>query len=343
MNSVISTNKKTKNRVEKSIYFYRTDVKKMDNLFKLFKLYNSILQKHKNDLGNSFENLKDSGLILKNLKDKNRYHFLDVISIDNEKIECLLYSLRDSAFPYLFNIFTGEKREIPHNMDDTLMEQTHFIVYPKHNIIASEFNYYGCRIERLSDIFELVFKEKNILELAPILNTDSVEELLYKGIFKGFDLKVAYPALGQIQSALNLGILPEFDNNFTSLDNMFINIGINDSSGLNLKDKNKFIKNIIKLVDSIKNQFSDEDGFIKSKCPLKLAKVHTKPLSQTKGLTVDLFEEKLLSKVYPVKLNDGSKYLNSSDMFKCIEEAFSYNKKTILNEFSTLEIATTSI
>lgn len=343
MNSIISTKEIRKNTIEKNIYFYRTKVKQFDNLYKLFESYNILLERHKNELGNTFENLKNSGLILKNTKDKNRYYFLDIISLNNDKIEGILYSLRDSAFPYLFNVFTGEKREIPHNMDDTLMEQTHFIAYPSCNIIASEFNYYGCRIERLSDTFEKIFDQLNILELAPILNTDGVEELLYNGVFKGFDLKVAYPSLGQIQSALNFGILPEFDDMFTSIDNMFINIGINDSNALNLKDKSKFINNLLNLVNSVKKQFSDEDGFLKSKCPLKLAKVHTKPLNQTKGLTVDLFEEKLLSKVYPVKLNDGSKYLNSSDMFKCIELAFSQNKNTIINEFDTLEIATTSI
>ena len=339
MSELITSEEIRKNTVEKSIYFYRAKVNNMPNLYELFKSYSLTLNNYKREVGDTFDNLKDSGLILKNPKDKNRYFFLDIVNLSKEKIECIIYSLRGSAFPYLFDIFTGEKKEIPHTMNDTIMDQTHFIVYPDVSIIATEFNYHGCRLERIPDILDKVFAKKNIIELAPILNMGATEELVYEGTFKGFDLKVAYPALSQIQNALGLGILPEFDDNFTVLDNMYINIGINNTSGLNLVDKNNFVQNIVKLVNSVKDQFTDEDGFVRKYCPLKIAKIHTKPLSNTKSLTIDLFEEKLLSKVYPIKLNNSSKYIDSNDMFSCINRSFNENKIDIINDFDTSKIA----
>lgn len=326
--------KETKGTIKRKLYYYKTEVHQYNNLFDLFSDYNNKLNTLKNSNENKFENLKDTELLLGDASDNSRYYFLDIKSINEDKIQCILYSLRDNGFPYLFDLFTGNKREIEHNEYDTIMDQTHFTVFPKYNIIVSEFNYFGCRIEKLPYILLNALKlEYEILNVAPILKTDACASLINSEYLKGFSVKIAYPSLKELTKALGLGIFSDIDNKFVNLDNLIVDFSLSESSGLKLDDAPSFVDKLVKFINNIKSKHSDDHGFLKNESPVKTAKIVKNPVGSRKSITVDLLEDKLMSEISAIKLKNKSKYIDSDNMFYEIDTAFNRKKATLINNF----------
>lgn len=324
----------TKGSIKRKLYYYKTEIHQYNNLFDLFSDYNDKLNTLKDSTENKFENLKDTDLLLVDASDKSRYYFLDVKSITEDKIQCILYSLRDNGFPYLFDLFTGDKREIEHKESDTIMDQTHFTVFPKYNIIVTEFNYFGCRLERLPYILlNALHFENEVLSIAPILNTDACASLKNSEYLKGFSVKIAYPSLKELTPALGLGIFSDMNNTFVNLDNLIVDFSLSENSGLKLDDAPSLVNKLVTFVNNIKSNNSDSHGFLKNESPIKTAKIVKTPVGSRKSITVDLLEDKLMSEISVVKLKKKSKYIDSNNMFSEIDTAFNRKKTTLINNF----------
>ena len=197
------------NTIQRKIFFYRFKFNPIDNYINI----NTLLEQYLNKLklykqNNKFHNLKNSSILIKDSHDRTKSSFIDITYMDDKKVRGIICSLRDSAFPYLFNILNGDKKGIEASIDDNLLETTHFIIYLNEEIIVSEYNYYGIRIEKLKYLLRDALNiQKDFLDIYPILNSLNNKELIENGIVKNIDLSFSYPGLNYLKSIMNLCIV----------------------------------------------------------------------------------------------------------------------------------------
>ncbi|MCL2772151.1 MAG: hypothetical protein FWD71_02275 [Oscillospiraceae bacterium] len=181
--------------VERKIYFYKVTCICNGKLIKLNEIFDSYIKKFKSNTNK----LSENGLLLPSLE---KYYFLEAkchVSDKNIYMGQFL-SLRDTDFPYLFNIFNGNRQEISSNANDTLMELTHFICYTTQELIASEFNFYGARIETMGTYLEYIMRDiypsqKYKIEILPIVIPEYYEKIARCKSISKLQFKVAQPGL----------------------------------------------------------------------------------------------------------------------------------------------------
>lgn len=325
-----------KKTVPKKVYSYRIEAEK--DLLEIFELV-------KESINNDLTNLDERSLIYKEEKTGLKY-FLDVRNIkkykqseNNSKIEvceCILYKLRSDDFPYLFDTLTGKRTPIESNDSDAIMEQTHFIVIPKLNILLSEYNRFAAYPNKLVFIIDKIlgplystgFKVKHLL------NTETAYRLKNMENIETISISCGHQGLKTIGHYMNVNFADVMDKGFRDTSDLKFKFTISGKgAGVNRKD--------VKLTD---------EGMFKRLCNLvfnsknkKNLDIHSAKITERKGekevkeLPIDLFSDYLVGEVTAIKLSNKSKYIDSEDMFFKLTELYNSNKFEISN-FVKLEI-----
>lgn len=312
------------NTIQRKIFFYRFKFNPIDNYINI----NTLLEQYLNKLklykqNNKFHNLKNSSILIKDSHDRTKSSFIDITYMDDKKVRGIICSLRDSAFPYLFNILNGDKKGIEASIDDNLLETTHFIIYLNEEIIVSEYNYYGIRIEKLKYLLRDALNiQKDFLDIYPILNSLNNKELIENGIVKNIDLSFSYPGLDYLKSIMNLCIEDSIDENFNNTDDIIVEIKIRGKNKLFFKDKIPFITKLFDVANNVKSQYLDDTGKLINTSPIKKNRISYKPNGNSKIVTTDLFEERLFCERSITKIDPKYKYIESENMFENLEDAY---------------------
>lgn len=314
--------------IEKKIYLYNFTTKL--SLTRIFDDYNAKLNNDRHDLDKR-------GLVFSSQTDPYNY-FLDIIdkvpvkAQDNSQninyfYKCILYKLRYKDLPYIFNVTTGAKDLIAVKPKDTIMEQTHFIVFPEINLIVSEFNNAGARIEKLRSVLDFALNLNSIdFSIVPILRSDNYKKIIGSSELKSFTVKTGHGGLASLDDAIGVNLLETLDNTYDNLSDLQIEITISGAGKKHLKIKNvhdritKLTTVAKKLLDDKSNDKIDKNGIIKLKAKM-YEDEHLVP--------IDLLEEKLVYTPKVVKVSDASKYLDPEDMFRNLLESYNFSERFI--------------
>ncbi|MDY4949213.1 MAG: hypothetical protein SO128_07560 [Clostridium cadaveris] len=313
--------------VDRKVYPYLIiSDKSSDKLFEMIK----------NKINNNYENLEKRKLIYTDSKTRLKF-FLDVKNkkeyrtedIDKRLVtyECILYKLRETDFPYLFDLLTGKKSNIGAADTEALMEQTHFIVYPQINLIISENNHSGAPISKLSLIVEKVLEGEynQEFELRHILNTKTAVKVNNMKKIDKFTFKAGHQGLKTISSHFNVDMVDVIDKCFDNYSDLEFEITIK-GKGRGKKRKNLEIKKF--------EEFKKLCGVIldsKNKKKLDIKKAEIREVNQFTELPIDLFSEYLVCTTKVIKISEKSKYIDSEDMFEKLMNIYKDNIFEISN------------
>lgn len=313
--------------VPKKVYAYKINASQNLNL---------IFSKVKDKINDDYKNLKERELVYTDNKTGLKY-FLDVKNkkehkrVDNQgtllAYECILYKLRETDFPYLFNLATGDKTNIDANDSEALMEQTHFVVYPEVNLILSEYNHFGAPVTKLIFIIDTVlghlysqeFQVKNILNpntAYKINNMEKIDQLTFRAGHQG---------LRTISNYFKVDAIDVIDKCFDDFSDLEFEITIkgkgrgNNKKALKIKDMDRF-KRLCNLIFHSKN-----------KKTLDIEKAQFKEARNYTELPIDLFSEYLIHEVKATRLSERTKYIDSDDMFRKLNELYADNSFEISN------------
>lgn len=306
---------KRKRIVDKKLYCYI--VKSNNDLNMTFKKINQ-------KINGDYSELEERGLIYTSQIDGFKY-FLDVKEKNCYKkinetgkltiYNCILYKLREDEFPYLFNLSTGNKAEIPSTAKDTLMEQTHFIIIPEINIIISEYNYIGANV--VSKLLFLVDRVlgpsySNGFKVNQVLDTETSYRVRHLKKIKKMQFKAGHQGMKTIAKHFKIGALDSMFNCFGNTEELEFEIIITGKG----KNNSKNSKNIdVPDLEEFK-RLCDKINITADKKTLDIKKAKVIDPTYNTALPIDLFEEYLLAEVTAIKLSDKSKYIDSEDMFK---------------------------
>lgn len=331
--------KDNKNKsVERKIYFYKV-ICIVDGVEKQI---NEVFDDYIKLLDNNYENLEERNLVKPYFE---KFHFLDVSQHDFDKNVYYgkFYSLRSTDFPYLFNISNGNKKEISSSDQDTLMEQTHFYCFTNQRLIVSEFNFYGARIERLSDylteiMFDIYPSKRFSIKISPIVIPDYFKQIVNCSSISKIQFKVAHPGLKILAEENIIGLSDLARSNLDETTDYYIDIELSGGGrGKNLPIKNikTFLSRIVSAVrkgneyDANKNE--DED------VAFRKAKIKAYNPDECKLIPYDLLDEKLVYTCYVEKLSNKSKYVDSEKMYTEIMKAYNGQREDALKYMETLQ------
>ncbi|VYT70798.1 hypothetical protein [Clostridium tertium] len=320
----MSENKKT---VPKKVYAYKIDAR--EDL-------NSIFSKVKEKINDDYTNLKERELVFTDNKTGLKY-FLDVKNKKEHKksdcrgtllaYECILYKLRETDFPYLFDLATGDKTNIDASDSEALMEQTHFVVYPEINLLLSEYNHFGAPVSKLIYIIDTVlghlysqdFEVKNILNPNTAYRINNMEKI------NQFTFRAGHQGLRTISHYFKVDTIDVINKCFDDFSDLEFEITIkgkgrgNNREELKIKNLDRF-KRLCNLIFNSKN-----------KKTLDIQKAQFKEARSYTELPVDLFSEHLIHEVKATKISERTKYIDSDDMFRKINELYVDNAFEISN------------
>ncbi len=330
--------KEFKNKtIERKIYFYKVVCLvdgKEQNLKEVFDSYINLLD-------SNYENLEERGLAIPFF---DKYHFLDVEAHkrDENIYYGKFYSLRSTDFPYLFNMRNGNRQEITSNDQDTLMEQTHFYCFTNKRLIVSEYNYYGAKIEKLSEYFHTVlfslFPSRNYdISISPIVIPEYFKEIVNCTSISKMQFKVSHAGLKILSEENIIGFSDIAKNNFDETTDFFIDIEI--SGGRRGKKipvkKEKWFTG--KIVSAIKRGY-EYDSNKKEDQEVAFRKARIKAYNPEKAKTIpyDLLDEKLVHTCHVEKVSPKSKYVNSDKMYENILAAYNTNREAALRYMESI-------
>jgi hypothetical protein len=313
--------------VDKKVFYY--------NIITTYDI-NNIFTCYLQDFNHDYTDLRNRKLIFNETQGED--YFLDIrncktIPPYNTEVyyECILYKLREKDFPYLFNLATGNINQIAADLDTTLMEQTHFIIFPDKNLLISEYNHNGARIEKLKwllvDYFKIpplqfdinpIFIPDNYLKL---INADEIASFTFKGGHQGFETLSRY---------IGINLSEDLNNTYSELSDLTFEVTISGKprKSIRFRNINNFTKGITDAVSHLRSKI--HNGTIDNN---DLKKVQTRMKSVQSGeklVPLDLLEEKLVSEVKAIRLYDNnSKYINTEDLFKQLLDCFLLNRVNI--------------
>lgn len=319
--------------VERKVYYYKVTCKCDDTDEPINNLFDAYIKLYDNN-GN---NLEGRGLAIPFY---DKFHFLEVFQHKHDKdYQGRFYSLRDTDFPYLFNLLNGYRQEIPASYYDTLMEQTHFCYIVNKNLLVSEYNFHGARIERLANYLVSIMGQlqpsKNYeVSIDPIIMPDYYTRIANCRSLSKLQFKVAKPGLKMLKE---FGIINGYDILADEVDteaDFYINIEVygRRKGGyvpfFNLQAQKEFLQKIIKMIKrSKKIESESEDG---SNPIFSKAKLRGLDSDTGKIILYDLLEEKLVQNELVEKVSERSKYVDSEKMFTAILKAYREQKDTAL-------------
>lgn len=305
--------------IERKIYFYKVTCACDGKSASLDSILDAFIKK----LGNNNTNLIGRGLAIPYF---DKYHFLDVKQHKTDKnvYRGQFYSLRSTDFPYLFNILDGNRQEITSNEDDTLMEQTHFYCYINKNLIVSEFNFHGARIERmgayLSTIMQSLYPSKRFsIEILPIIIPDYYKKIINCKSISKIQFKVAEPGLKLLKEQ---GIINAYDIAAGNIEKgMPYYVDVEISGGkrgaeVPVNNTKAFLRKVIKAIKRAQQIEEGEDAIFRK------AKMRGYDAEEYKTIPYDLLDEKLVRVAWVEKISPKTKYVDSNKMFSAISQAY---------------------
>ena len=313
--------------IPKKVYAYKISSKESLNL---------IFSKVKEKINENYKNLKERELVFTDKKTGLKY-FLDVKNKKEYKksdclgtllaYECILYKLRETDFPYLFDFATGDKTNIAASDSEALMEQTHFVAYPEVKLLLSEYNHSGAQVTKLIFIIDTVlghlysqdFQVENILNPNTAYRINNMEKI------DQFTFKAGHQGLRTISNYFKVDAIDVIDKCFDDFSDLEFEITIKgkgvgkNRKNLKIKDLDRF-KRLCNLIFHSKN-----------KKTLDIKKAQFKEARNYTELPVDLFSEHLIHEVKATKISERTKYIDSDDMFRKINELYADNAFEISN------------
>ena len=319
--------KNKKKIIERKIYFYKIVCTMDGNDIKPDIIFNKYIEL----FNENYENLEDRNLAMPYFE---KYHFLEVKqhSFDKDVFFGKFFSLRSTDFPYLFNMSNGDRKEISSNEQDTLMEQTHFYCFTNQRLIVSEFNFYGARIEKLSDylsgIMLKLHPSKDIsVTISPIIIPDYFKQIINCTSISKVQFKVAHPGLKILAEENIIGLSDILINNLDETTDFCIDIELSGGKRgkkLPIKDNKTFLSRIVSAIK--KGNEHELNACDNANAVFKKAKVKAYNPSEFKTIPYDLLDEKLVHTCYVEKLSNKSKYVDSDKMFEEIMNAYHSQK-----------------
>ena len=324
--------KEHKNKsIERKVYYYKVTCNCDGAATSIGELFDYYIKLYNND-GN---NLEARGLAIPFY---DKFHFLEIAQHEYDKdiYQGKFYSLRSTDFPYLFNLLNGNRQEIAAGDDDTLMEQTHFCCFISKNLIVSEFNFHGARIERLANylisIMGRVMPSKNYqISIDPIIMPDYYTRIANCRSLSKLQFKVANPGLKMLK---DFGIINGYDilaDDVDSGTDFYIDIEVSGGGrGSNVPISNLpgFLQKVINMIKKAKEEEANAaDG---SNAIFSKAKLRGLDADACKIIPYDLLDEKLVQTEWVEKISNRSKYVNSEKMFAALTKAYREQKDDAL-------------
>lgn len=324
-------NKEAKNKVQRKVYYYKVTCKCNgvdEPISDLFDLYIKLFDNNRNEL-------EDRGLAIPFY---DKFHFLEVFQHEYDKdiYQGKFYSLRSTNFPYLFNLSNGNRQEISASDDDTLMEQTHFCCIVSKNLVVSEYNFHGARIERLASylvtIMNRIMPSKNYdVSIDPIIMPDYYTRIANCCSLSKLQFKVAKPGLKMLKE---FRIIDGYDILAGEVDaetDFYIDVEVSGGGkGSNVPISNlpAFLQKIINMIKKAKEvELEAADG---SSPIFNKAKLRGLDADAGKIIPYDLLDEKLVQNEWVEKVSNRSKYVDSDKMFVALLKAYREQKDTAL-------------
>lgn len=322
-----TTDNANNNTVPKKVYAYKINAKENLNL---------IFSKIKDKINGDYKNLNERELVFTDSKTGLKY-FLDVKNKKELKksefpgtlsaYECILYKLRETDFPYLFDLSTGDKNNIDANDSEALMEQTHFVVYPEINLLLSEYNHFGAQVKKLIFVIDTVLGHlySQDFEVKNILNPNTAYRINNMKKIDQFTFRAGHQGLRTISNYFKVDTIDVIDKCFDDSTDLEFEITIkgkgkgDNRKDLKIKDMDRF-KRLCNLIFNSKN-----------KKTLNINKAQVKEKRNYTDLPIDLFSEHLIHEVKATKISERTKYIDSNDMFKKLNELYADNVFEISN------------
>lgn len=303
---------------------------------------NDILDAYIERLNNDYTKLEERKMLYSGEKDNFKY-FMDIQKVESVEIcqdgvrndsciyNCTLYKLRSTDFPYLFDLMTGNKEKINASINQSIMEQTHFILIPNSGIIISEYNHQGPRITKFINIIHetLEVKYSSGLNIVPIFNAKTIDKIRnLKGI-KSMNFKAGHQGLRYIATEMKIKGLDALMGTFSNDNELEFEIIIKGKGRSKQVEQEGLKQNVERLFNSMTKAKSN-------KVDLGIKKAKIDEFESESDYPIDLLEQYLVQEVTVCKLDDRYKYLNSEDMFNQLFKL--YNKNSFkLDKFKSIE------
>lgn len=327
---------KTKS-IQRKVYFYKIVCILNGNEIKL----NEVFDMYISLLNSDFHDLESRGLATSYF---DKYHVLELekYGLDSSTYKGKLYSLRSTDFPYLFNLQNGNRHEISNNDEDTLMEQTHFYCFTNQRLIVSEYNFYGARIEKLSNHLSKIMSDnypsnKYEITIQPIVIPDYFKQIANCSSVSKVQFKVAHPGLEVLAKNKIIGATDIMRYSLDETSEYYIDIefsGGGRGKPLPYKDPKGFLSNVIQAIkqgNEINESRADGKHPVFRKAKLKAYNPET-----CKYIPYDLLDEKLVHTAWVDKISNKSKYVDSDKMFSEIMIAYRNQKDEALKYIEIL-------
>lgn len=321
---------KTKS-IERKVYYYKVCCKCDGIIAPISNLFDLYVQLYNND-GNDLE---DRGLAVPFY---DKYHFLEISRHEYDKniYQGKFYSLRSTDFPYLFNLSNGNRQEIAAGDNDTLMEQTHFCYIASSNIIVSEYNFHGARIERLSDYLLSIMARTTPsktyeINIDPIIMPDYYTRIVNCQSLSKLQFKVARPGLKLLKEHKVINGYDVLSGDIDADTDFYIDVIISGGQRggrVPVSDLPGFLQKIVNVIREAREKDSKAaDGSTPT-----FSKANLRGFDADVGKTIpyDLLDEKLVQTEMVEKISNRSKYVDSHKMFAALAKAYRDKKDTAL-------------
>lgn len=273
-----------------------------------------LLNEYKDKLGDDWKFLNKDYLYT---KDGFKF-FMEILEINNYSTEndgiykvysIILYKLKETDFPYIFNFTKGKKSKINIAKDESILEQTHAIIIPKQNLMLMEDNYIGAKVSHIPQIIIAALGVGSIkdLEIEHITNHKVIEKFKKGKGIKSYTFRAGQQGMKALSSIVPVGILEQTESLYAREKDLIFEVTIKHkkrghaiNDGENLKNK---IMNLVKLSKNGEGQSVDDISMfnvklIDEKFPLKM------------------FDDYLLQDITVNKLDEKYKYLDTKEMFE---------------------------
>lgn len=317
--------------VERKVYYYKVTCKCDGTDKPISDLFDAYMKLY----GDNGNNLEERGLAVPFYE---KFHFLEVFQHEYDKniYQGKFYSLRSTDFPYLFNLLNGNRQEIQAGDDDTLMEQTHFCCIVNQNLLVSEYNFHGARIEQMANylisIMSKIYPSQNYnVSIAPIIMPDYYKRIANCRALSKLQFKVANPGLKMLKEFGVINGADVLKNDIKDGTDFYIDIEISGGrkgSCVPISDLPAFLQKIIDMIKKSKEiELESQDG---SYPIFGKAKLRGLDSDAGKIIPYDLLDEKLVQNEWVEKISNRSKYVDSGKMFAAILKAYCEQKDTAL-------------
>lgn len=308
--------------IDRKIYAYNFTAER-----DLHQLFDEYLSK----LGNNLSDLKKRGLLYSPSDNKYSY-FMNLDKVvkkrydDNSNFTIFkgtIYQMRSNELPIILNTLTGLTKGLNLSIGDGLAEITHYIFIPSLNLILSEYNHTGSRIEKIRSILDYTLNLNSYdLDISPILRKDNYKTVVNCGDLKEIYFKLGHLGYSSLNDSVQLNLFDDLSKTFSELSNFDIELKITAKRKKHLdpNDKTTLLESLSKLAKKIMT--SKENSTYSTDSIKKIS------LRHYEGNTIaplDLLEDKLVQITKVAKLNDEYKYVDSDDMFNKLIELYQNN------------------